>query len=148
MPATTDTVVHGRAELVARLRALPEEIRQKALASGVMAGARVLRDDARQRAPVRKGGLRDSIVHKRKKTHNKYDIAASVGIKRGTDPRRYAHLVEFGRSATVVKSTGMRVGPVAPRPFLRPAADSNDAAVLEAVRAAVLKRLDKLVPNG
>lgn len=148
MAAATDQLVHGHTELVARLRDLPEQIRQKALGTGVMAGALVIRNDARRRAPVRRGQLRDSVVHKRRKTTNKYDIGASVGIKRGTPARRYAHLVEFGRSATVVKSTGRPVGPVAPRPFLRPAADSNDAAVLEAVRASVTKRLDKLVPNG
>lgn len=143
MPGVEDRLVHGREQIIRNLQAFPEELRQKALVRGVMAGGRVIRDDARARVRVRTGHLQKSIVVQRRRTEHKFDISVSIGIKPKTAARKYAHLEEFGRSATTVKSTGMKVGPTKPNPFLRPAADSNDAAVLEAVFGAVDKFMRK-----
>jgi len=96
------------------LKQLPEETQKKVVRRSVAAGARVIRDGARELAPYdpsRSEGthLRDAVMVKRLQGTN--DIMR-IGTLTGSSPKGapHAHLVEFG---TVKMSA---------KPFLRPAA--------------------------
>ena len=113
------------------LKKLPEETGKKVTRNAVSAGARVIRDGAKQLAPYdssRKSGthLRDGIVVKRvPRTNDLYSIGT---LKTGKKAVPHAHLVEFGTIAQP------------PKPFLRP-------AVLINQQVAVLK-IFKIMANG
>ena len=85
----------------------------------------------------------DFVVQRRQRVtkdgKTQYRVARSHLVFRGrrVNPRKYAHLVEFGRASVVPKTKkalssgkggvvyGRRVKAVPPRPFLRPAWDKN-----------------------
>ena len=95
------------------LKKLPEETAKKVTRNAVAAGARVIRDHAKQLAPYdtsRKSGthLRDGIVVKRvKSTNDVYSIGTQT---KGKKKVPHGHLVEYGTKRS------------SPKPFLRPAA--------------------------
>ena len=137
-------VVTGLRETVDALSGLEDDIRTKAIRSGVGAGAKVIRDDARARAPKRKGHLAASIIHKSARTRDRDVVAFNVAIKPGTNARLYAHLPEFGTGARVVDKTGREVGSMPATPYLRPAMMNNDERVVHAFSFTVKARLRKL----
>ena len=105
--------IPGVEELNSALNLLPEDLAKKVVRNAVAAGARVIRDAARDLAPYdpsRTSGvhLRDGIVVKRKKNTN--DIMIIGTQTRGSKAVPHAHLLEFG---TVKMSA---------KPFLAPAA--------------------------
>lgn len=108
-------------QLDAILKQLPDQMQKKVLRNSVAAGARVIRDKAKELAPYnpkRKSGthLRDAIAAKRvSKTNDLFDI----GVRRtGKKRAPHGHLLEYGTVKMEAK------------PFLRPAADQSfDKAV-------------------
>jgi len=124
--------VHGIPDLKAALQSIPDKLRKRALRNALAAAGRVVRDDARSRAPVLSlsGGLRAPFrtagtvkraisVRTSKRARRAGDVGVFVnvrpaksgqrGAKSPTDPF-YWRWLEFGRA-------GMRA-----RPFLQPAA--------------------------
>ena len=113
------------------LKKLPIETGKKVTRNAVSAGARVIRDNAKQLAPydeTRKTGthLRDGIVVKRVKSTN--DVFRIGTLKYGNKKVPHAHLVEFG---TIKKE---------PKPFLRPAAALS--------QQLVAVKMIKILANG
>lgn len=99
--------------LVKALNLLPTDIKKRVTRNAVAAGARVIRDAARQLAPYDPGRtkgthLRDGIIATRKPGTN--DIFIIGTRTKGKKKVPHAHLLEFG---TVKMSA---------KPFLRPAA--------------------------
>lgn len=104
------------------LEAEPKQAR-KAMRKGINRGAIVLRDEAKNSAPVRSGALRKSIgIRRSAKVRGKrgWVAMAVVGPRRKyasqhgektVEPAKYAHLVEYGHAAH----------PAPPHPFMRPA---------------------------
>lgn len=138
MPSINDKIVLNFREVRKALADLPARISKNVIRRAMYAGAVVIRDDARTRAPVETGALRSSIVAKASTT-KEGEIYGSVGVDRktfsrgkrkGRKPRRYAHLVEFG----TVKSKA--------QPFLRPAMDTNIDRVLDVIAEAMRKGID------
>ena len=72
-------------------------------------------------------GFRQIVTRKNKVTGKNYEDAA--------DPTNYAHLVEGGTSHSAAK------------PFMRPAIDSAQGEVIEAMGKGLEKHLDRLVKN-
>lgn len=123
----------GFKELADALRSLGPKVARNGLRRAVSAGAAVIRDDARQRAPVATGEMRRDIMIKRERDARggdtfgaKYSVFVRSGKKsrlagKGRNVQKdsyYWKFVEFGTSK------------MAARPFLRPAfASKRDAAV-------------------
>jgi len=111
--------ITGVKELQKNLEKLGDEFTRK-LEAATRAGALVVQNDAKQRAPYRTGTLRRSIHTEI--TSRKYNqVEALVG----TDVE-YAQRIEMGFSG--VDSLGRRFNQP-PNPYLRPALDENQDAV-------------------
>lgn len=133
MPSINDKIVLNFSDIRSKLVDLPNKLRRNAIRRGIYAGATLIRDDARRRVPVDTGALKASIIAKAN-ARDPEGISAAIGVKKnkyvkgkkkGKNPQRYAHLVEFGTSHSAAK------------PFLRPAMDTNIDAVLAAVAAKI-----------
>lgn len=81
---TTNVRIEGLAELERKLRGLGPKIARRALGYSVSRGARIVRDEARARAPVRTGVLKRSIYIKYASDQSTpWSRAYIVGVRRG-----------------------------------------------------------------
>lgn len=149
--------VEGVAEIARRLRALPPELGSKGggpIRAALFAAMRLIRDDARLRAPRDSGNLVANIIGyrhrdpKRAGATERYD----VGMRRGT--RRYANNVrnrrkqragqKFRTAGAAYYGRFLELGTAKmdARPFLRPAFESNKEAAVEAFRARFLRAVE------
>lgn len=144
--------VQGVAELVGRMKSLPDKLRNKGMRSAMKAAARPIVQATKSMAPVQTGLLRQSVASVVVKSKDSYSALigmrhtvgsskkgrgfrpskkviraikktiASGGASRSADPARYAHLVEFGHN--IVTRSGKGGGRVAAKPFMRPGLQS------------------------
>lgn len=144
--------ISGLKELQAALKELPDRIAKNVLRGSVAAGAAIIRNEARQRAPVYTGEvaaghpppgtLKRSIVQKQiKELSNATKQTFFVTVRRGKEYQKqgkkgnlsqdayYASWVEFGNSR------------MSARPYLRPAFEAKKEAAIEAIRAYLEKRI-------
>jgi len=118
-----------------KLRALGD-VAADTLEEAVLAGAKIIQEDASRRAPRRTGKLSQSIgIEVGDKTRDK--VAVDVGP---TKEAFYGKFVEMGHALVRGRRKAEKrvIGYVPPKPFLRPAFDTNIAAVKRAV-ASTLK---------
>lgn len=169
---STDAGIRGGRELDELLRTLPAKIEKNIMRSALVAGARVVAKEARQRAPVGPpseageklyggyaGALRDSI---RVTSRVGKDGRVTASVKAGGTTKKganvfYAHIVEFGAGSHSIRPRGKKrlelggqfiAGSVThpgirPQPFMRPAADAKFAEAVKAVENKVRDRLQK-----
>lgn len=147
--------VKGLSELKENLKRLPQRLQEKALASAVLAGAGVIRDEARRLCPKKTGRLAKSIVAKKVRDKNRMGVTYQVGPK-----LFYGHMVEFGTSPHEIKAKKLgkvlklsrwrnvyaRVieHPGAPaKPFLRPAFDNKFKEATEKLRQALARSIER-----
>jgi HK97 gp10 family phage protein len=145
--------ISGLRELGERMRNLSDDINKKVARQAVAAGAKIVRDDARRRAPKDTGNLQAAIVMKnlgKTKMTARYVVATRSGktadVKAGKaaarsgekDQRKlvgkdafYGAFVEFG----TVKMPA--------RPFMRPAIDDNTQAATDAIAKRLRQRIER-----
>lgn len=141
--------IKGGKELDAFLKTLPAKMEKNIMRSALRKGANEIATDAKANVPVDSGDLKASI---------KVSTSSRRGwvTARVRTPLRYAHLVEFGTSAHVIKPDGKGVlsfngifasavnHPGAKKkPFMRPALDHKSAAAIVAVGNQIRARLTK-----
>lgn len=149
--------VNGLASLDVALRELPEKLARNVARAGLRAGAKVIADEARRLVPVKTGKLRDSI---RVSSSMKGGVPRAF-VKVGDRKKGifYAHLVERGtrlhrvtpKWRKALHAGGGDTGPFYGRidvaaeakPFMRPAADTQVRAAVDAFAAYTRKRLNK-----
>lgn len=147
--------LEGFDELAAKLRSIAPAMRKKVLRNALSAGARLVRDEAKRTVPVLSGGskapYRKPATVKtaiRVRTSKAERRAGNVGVfvnvkpaksnERGAKSRNdpfYWRFLEFGTKK------------MAPRPFLKPAANRLDAA-LEIFKAQVSRWIEKVNATG
>lgn len=137
--------IKGLKELDQFLKSLPEQIQRKALAQANLAGAAVIREEAKLRAPVRSdaramrvgknstkatlpGFLRASIRAWRLKKGSTSTVSHAVGV---SGKAYYGKFIEFGTKY------------IAARPFLRPALDAAYLRAIEAVGKVLKVKIEK-----
>lgn len=151
----------GLDEVVRRMKALPAAIagnKGGPIRKALYAGAKLVRDAAKENAPVKTGALRDAIILYRDR--NPAAVGAnehySVGVRKikinrkvarllrrikasgktiRTDDTFYWRFAEFGTSKQAAK------------PFMRPAIDNNVGAVTEAITSTFTAEVDKAVAS-
>lgn len=153
-----DVHIKGLRELNALLQTLPVKIERNILRTAMRRGANVIRDQAKLNVPIsppsdrnRKkyggyaGALRDSIKTSNPRSNKGrvtvYVRAGGTKTKKGADVY-YAKWVEYGTKPHDNGRRGMHPG-ARPRPFLRPAADTEQARAVIAVGNWVKHRLDQ-----
>lgn len=129
--------ITGLKEIADALRGLGPDIVRNALRSGVRAAAKLVKDDAAARVPVKTGMLKKSIYIKQIReesgaTQQTFFVGARSGKKyrkRGQDAY-YWRFIEFGTAKLPA------------RPFLRPAFDAKKGPAVEKIADQIKKRID------
>jgi HK97 gp10 family phage protein len=148
-------ITEGFDELTKLLKQLPMELRRKALKSALRKGAEVIADEAKSRAPVDTGALRDSIKARpatrlRNKTAVGYRVVAGDDDYKGD--QFYAAFIEYGFFKQPVRRVGNRIWSFPrgvgtptwqpPRPFMRPSLESKRSQASKAIADAVKETID------
>jgi len=125
--------VSGLKELNRTLEQLPRKLQDQAVKNAMAAGARKIRDEAKNLVPVRTGTLKENIVVSRtvKKGGKRRSLKGSVVIGIKDEARFYAHLIEFGTSQTSAQ------------PFLRPAFDAKHDEALQVIGKKIGDQVEK-----
>jgi HK97 gp10 family phage protein len=152
MTSVLDMKTTGLPEVLAQLKRMQDAVKPKYLRKGLYAGAAIIRDEAKKRAPVRTGLLRKNIVARTDRDpQNPGSYAGYVSIrnaptivvatangerlvaektarkqgKKGKriNPRRYAAIVEYGAGPHKIGKLDHPGS--APTPFLRPALEAK-----------------------
>lgn len=144
--------VKGLSELQAFLDQLPAKMEANIMRAAMRQGANVVRDEAKANAPVKTGLLRDGL----KVTTSSRRGVVSAKVKATGKHAYLARWLEYGTAAHFIKPkrarslfiagimrNGVDHPGAAPKPFLRPALDSQSQAALVAVGEAIKKRLTK-----
>lgn len=150
--ADTRVKVDGLNELRRRMEALGEEMTRKIAVSATGAGARIIRNLAKQKAPIApadyevegqkvpRGNLPKQIVVKQvpksKRRLTSEHVVAVRGKRKDGYANRIGQLQEFG----TVKQE--------PQPFMRPAFDQGKGQALDAIVKTLKRRIDKAEKEG
>jgi HK97 gp10 family phage protein len=154
----TNVEVRGLKELMAGLQALPADLSKNAAFQGLNAAARVVREEAKRRAPVLKGvargrkpgtlraAIRASRSRNSKPAQGWHEVIVRV------KPLKARQVAKF-KKATGLKSADNPDDPyywwwvefgtqkMAARPFLRPGFESTKSQQLEALRRRLRARI-------
>ena len=146
-----DWKLEGFAEFDAMLKEMGPKLARQVAGNALRAGARVIRDEAKLRVPVKTGALKAAIKVRTSNPQDKRKRRVNVGVFGTEGP--LAHLIEFGsdphlirprrKKALVDKETGEYFGVkvkhpgTPPQPFLRPAADVKAGEVLRVIGEAL-----------
>ena len=129
--------VTGDDKLSAQLRQLIGDLRGAAVEKALVAGALVIMNDAKRRAPVDTGNLRRSIHvggHKGPETPSS-----------GRDLGRVDYqTVQVGTNVEYAKYQEHGTSKMSARPFLRPALDSNREEAVQEVASSLKQILERL----
>lgn len=148
--------VKGLRELSEALKELPQRIARNALRQSVAAGASIIRNDAKARAPVSTqapapgdplpGTLKRSILIKHVPERSGVSSQTFiVGVRSG---KRYRNQGKKGnRSQDAYYWRWVEFGTVkmSARPFLRPAFEANKQAAVDAIAQYLAKRIPEEV---
>jgi len=142
MASSTTVKVSGLKDLGERMKGLSADVNRRIGRAAVAAGAKVIADAAKTKAPVATGNLRKNIITKRlppgeSDLTSEYIVTVRKGKitkkqkDRGLKDAYYARYVEFGTAKTPAQ------------PFLRPAYDENKEKAVEAIKDRIATRLAK-----
>lgn len=148
----SDATVTGLKELQAFLDQLPAKVEANIMRAALRQGANVVRAQAQANVPVKSGLLKAGI---KVSTRSRRGVV-TASIKAGGKHGFLAKWLEYGTAAHFIKPKNAKSlffaglmrdsvdhPGVKPKPFLRPALDSQAQAALLAVGEAIKKRLAK-----
>jgi len=150
--------VKGLDGLLDALKALPPEIASKnggPARAALAKGARIIRDDARQRVPVDTGAVKANIVMKRDSrpdrfgANERYTIGVRGGASKYANTKRNVRKGRAGKEYKTAGSTyywrflefGSEKAPA--HPFLRPAFESNQQRALDVIVSTLTKGIER-----
>ncbi len=150
--AKTTVRVDGLRQLGEAMRALGEDMSRKVAVAATGAGARVIRDLAKQKAPVaaedyvvegqpvERGNLPKQIVSKQVPKSQRQLTSEHVVAVRGKRKHGYASRIGALQEFGTVKQ--------APQPFMRPAFDEGKDKALQAITDRLRARIAKAQKEG
>jgi HK97 gp10 family phage protein len=131
--------VTGLKEVTDKVNQLIDQMESEEILKAIMAGAKLIEDEAKRIVPVRTGNLRSAIFASYGKQKNRRKPTVIVGVNYkwkkastlGYAP--YAHIVEFGSAKR------------APKPFMGPAIKSQRQAVAQRIKERLEELIEKTV---
>ena len=146
------------------LRKLPEATQGKALQGALREAAKPSVKEARARAPVKTGRLRNAIYSFRDRASRRTREARLISVRSGKRFQKtnrdayYWKWIEFGHGVITTKKRslgapakgffGKEVQAVPARPFMRPAFETRKLQALEAFRQALAAQVDKVAARN
>ena len=123
--------------LIKALNQFPKNIQKNVMTGAIRAGANVIRDESRIRAPKKTKALAKSIVSIKRRAETRNQVKFSVTPSRGKNKAGWrAHFIEFGTSKMSAK------------PFLRPAFEASENKSLDAAKDYIAKRIPQEVAKA
>ncbi|HCI6749243.1 TPA: HK97 gp10 family phage protein [Klebsiella variicola subsp. variicola] len=130
------------------LQALSKAENRKVLSAATRAGANVIRDEARKRAPRKTGKLKRNIVTMGRRSQHPNEAVSGVHI-RGRNPKT-------GNSDNTMKASDpknsfywrfleMGTSKMAARPFIRPAFEGRMSEMERAIETKLVEAIDKVL---
>jgi HK97 gp10 family phage protein len=153
----TTVNVEGLDGLLDRLKALPKEVSGKnggPAKKALISGSKIIRDEARRRAPKETGLLSSNIIHYRAKLSSGKAELIKIGVR--SKKHTYANTrlnVRRGRVGETYESRGnafywyffeFGTEKMQARPFLRPAFESKKDEALEEIAKNLRKQITLL----
>jgi HK97 gp10 family phage protein len=147
--------VEGLKELQEALKALPAEIQKRPLRSAVSAGAKVIVDEAKRRAPQGEtGNLRKALYRYRSRSQSgtgkeTFLVGVRKGKKQYADTAKNRRLSRVGKKYTVEgeafywRFLEFGTSKMAARPFLRPAFESKKMEALDTIKKKLAEAIDR-----
>lgn len=145
--------IEGLDDVLRRLNLLDKRLRGRASRNAASAGARVIRDEAKARAPVDTGLLKKNIVIKKLRGRNKLEYMYGVGYL--SKQAQYSNTAanrrkgrvgesywESGQFYAIFPEFGTSKMPA--KPYLRPAFEAKKMEAVRVVEARLKEELDKL----
>lgn len=137
MTDTFTVEIQGKAEFEKTLRELAKALPNDKVEPIMLAGAKIIAQDARRRAPVGlTGNLKKAIITKLLRKIGNWPRSAIAAVNRKKAP--HAHIIEFGTSRRYQKTTGRYTGIGPAKPFFRPAVDVNVQRIYKDIREKLL----------
>lgn len=137
-----DMELQGFKELADALKELPQRIARNSLRAATSAGAALIRNDARARAPVDTGEMKKDIQIKRDR-HTEGDHVArySVFVRGGKKSRLSGKARNVDKDSFYWKFVEFGTSKMPAKPFMRPAYEANKESAVDAIG----KRLDEQI---
>jgi len=144
--------VEGLRDVERALDDLSKATGRAALRRALKKSAQPLVEGVKRRAPVDDGSLRDSVAIAARLAPSVAKVARRLGDPKSSvqlylGPKwpegAHGHLVEFGTAPRVKKSTGQAVGAMPAQPFMRPAWEAGQAAVLKRLETNLWSEVTK-----
>lgn len=137
-----DMGLQGFKELAAALKELPQRIARNSLRAATSAGAALIRNDARARAPVDTGEMKKDIQIKRDR-HTEGDNVArySVFVRGGKKSRLSGKARNVDKDSFYWKFLEFGTSKMPDKRFMRPAYEANKESAVDAIG----KRLDEQI---
>ena len=147
--------VQGLDQLARALKALPARVARNSLRGAVYAGAKLIRDEARLKAPVANdaqtkqeppGTLRRSVIMKQiPQLSNNERQTFFVTVRHGKKYRNQGKRGNLSQDAWYWRFVEFGTVKMAARPFLRPAFESKKHLALAAIKNRLSERIEQAV---
>ena len=141
MMAETRVHVAGLRELQEKLRNLAPNLARNGLRAAVSAGAALIRNDARQRAPKRTGEMARDIQIKRERESTDFHALYSVFVRSGKKSRLAGKGRNVDRDSYYWRFVEFGTAKMAARPFMRPAFEAKKEEAVLAIRDKLAARI-------
>jgi HK97 gp10 family phage protein len=144
--------VKGAADLVKALEALPDRVARNGLRASVYAGAKVVRDEAKRRAPIAKqsmpnqpppGTLHRSVIMKHiRELSSLTRQTFFVTVRHGKKYRNQGKKKNLSQDAWYWRFIEFGTRKMAARPFLRPALEAKRYEAADAIKSRLAQRIE------
>lgn len=149
-----DVKVDGLKELRDRLRQLPDKVGKNCLRVSAYAGAKIVRDEARTKAPVYTGSvseghpppgtLKRAIIMKQiPEASGPLKQTFYVTVRKGKKYRKQGKSGNLSQDAYYWTFVEFGTARMTARPFLRPAFEAVKMRAVEAIKARLAERIEQ-----
>lgn len=134
----------GFKELAAALREMGPKVARNGLRSAVAAGAAVVRNEARNLAPVRTGEMKKDIQQKRERdTKGEFAAKYSVFVRSGKKSRLSGKKRNIDKDSFYWRFLELGTSKMPAQPFMRPAFESKKEEALAVIGEKLDERIQK-----